>query len=102
VVLLVDKNVMIKIFHSPKNFGGMLLHPLNKVPCLTGLGCLLICKQLNVTLAVSNCKMNNPSKEELAAYLTAQDVRDLPVPNINPNKNGVFSYKDSNIMLPAP
>ncbi len=49
VFLLVDGNGLIKIFHSPKNFGGTLLHPLHKVACLTGLGRSAICVQLDVT-----------------------------------------------------
>jgi hypothetical protein len=31
VFLAADGMKMIKIFHSPKNFGGTLLHPSNKV-----------------------------------------------------------------------
>ena len=43
VFLLVDNNRLIRIFHSPKNFGGTLLRPSNKVACLTGLGRSAIC-----------------------------------------------------------
>lgn len=102
VFLSVDGNGMIKVFHSPKNFGGTLLRPSNKVACLTGLGRLAICVQLDVTSAISDCKMNTPTSEELAACTTAQNVRDLAIPDENPDGDGLFSYEGSNIMLPAP
>ena len=54
VFLAVDGKKMIKIFHSPKNFGGTLLHPSNKVTCLTGLGRSAICVQLDPTLAIAD------------------------------------------------
>jgi hypothetical protein len=93
---------MIKIFHSPKNFGGRLLCPSNKVACLTGLGWSAICMQLDPTLALADCKLVTPSIVDFEACLTAQDVRDLQVPSAKPENGGLYSYKGSNIMLPAP
>ncbi len=61
-----------------------------------------ICVQINVTLAVSDCKFNTPTSKELAACVTAQNVRDLPIPDAAPDADGIFSYKGSNIMMPAP
>lgn len=46
--------------------------------------------------------MNTPTTAELAACTTAENVRDLPIPNMEPDDNGLFSYEGSNIMLPAP
>ncbi len=46
--------------------------------------------------------MNTPTLEELAACITAQNVRDLPLPDNDPDEDGVFSYKGSNTLLPAP
>ncbi len=103
VFLLVDGNGLIKIYHSPKNFGGTLLRPSHKVVCLTGLGRSAICVQLNVASAFADCKMNTPTSEELAACTTAKNVRDLPIPNNDPDEDGDFSYAGgSNIMIPAP
>ncbi len=66
VFLTADGNRMIKIFHSPKDFGGTLLHPTHKVASLTGIGRSAICAQINITPAVAECKMNTPTREELA------------------------------------
>lgn len=74
VFLLVNGAGLIKIYHSPKNFGGTLLCPSHKVACLTGLGCLAICVQLTVASAFADCKMNTPTSEELAACTTAENV----------------------------
>jgi hypothetical protein len=93
---------MIKIIHSPKNFGGTLLHPSNKVVCLTGLGHPAICVQLDLTMALEDCKLVTPIIVDYEACLTAQDVRDLQVPSAKPEHGGFYSYKGSNIMLPAP
>ncbi len=71
VFLTADEKKMIRIFHSPKNIGGMLLHPLNKVACLTGLGCSAICVQLDSTLAVADCKLVTPTIVDFEACLTA-------------------------------
>ena len=101
VFLSVDGRKMIKIFHSPKNFGGTLLRPSHKVACLTGLGRSAICVQVDLTSAVADIKLVTPTIEEFEACSTAQDVRDLPIPEANP-ENGVYSYKGSNIMLLAP
>jgi hypothetical protein len=79
VFLAADGKKMIKIFHSPKNIRGMLLCPLNKVGCLTGLGCSAICVQLDPTLAVADCKLVTPMIVDFEACLTAQDIRDLQV-----------------------
>lgn len=102
VFLAVDGKRMIKIFHSPKNFGGTLLRPSHKVACLTGLGRSEICVQIDLTSAVADSKLVTPSIEEFEACTTAQDVRDLPIPDIIPGENEVYSYEGSNIMLPAP
>ena len=102
VLLLVDGKGMIKIFRSPTNFEGTLLRPSHKVACLTGLGCLAICVQLDVSSAVADCKMNTPTRDELAACLIAKEVGNLPVPDLAPNKNEIFSYEGSNVMMPAP
>ena len=102
VFLLVDGTGLIKVYHSPKNFGGTLLRPSNKVACLTGLGRSAICVQLNVASAFADCKMNTPSSEELAACTTAENVRDFPIPAAEPDEEGDFTYEGSNIMLPAP
>ncbi len=93
---------MIKIFHSPRNFGGTLLCPSNKVPCLTGLGRSRICLQLDPTLAPADCKLVTPTIVDFEACLTAQEVRDLQVPSAEPENGGFYSYEGSNIMLPAP
>ena len=102
VFLLVDGAGLIKIYHSPKNFGGTLLRPSHKVACLTGLGRSAICVQLNVASAFADCKMNTPTSEELAVCTTAENVRDLPIPNADPDEEGTFTYEASNIMIPAP
>jgi hypothetical protein len=79
-----------------------LLHPLNKVVCLTGLGSSAICMQLDPTSALADCKLVTPSIVEFEACLTAQDIRDLQVPSAEPENGGFYSYEGSNIMLPAP
>jgi hypothetical protein len=100
--LTADGKKMIKIFHSPKNFGGTLLCPSNKVACLTGLGRSAICVQLDLMLALKDCKLVTPTIVDFEACLTAQDIRDLQVPSTKPENGGFYSYKGSNIMLPAP
>ncbi len=82
---------IVKIFHSPKNFGGTLLCPLNKVACLTGLGCSAICVQLDPTSALADCKLVNLTITEFEACLTAQDVRDLQVPSAKPENGASFT-----------
>ncbi len=102
VFLAVDRKKMIKIFHSPKNFGGTLLHPSNKVACLTGFGLSAICMQLDPTLALTDCKLVTPTIVYFEAFLTAQDVCDLQVPSAKPENGGFYSCKGSIVMLPAP
>jgi hypothetical protein len=102
VFLTADGKKMIKIFHSPKNFGGMLLCPSNKVICLTGLGRSAICVQLDPTLALPDCKQVTPLIVDFKTCLTAQDIRDLQVPSTKPEDGGFYFSKGSNIMLPAP
>jgi hypothetical protein len=92
VFLAVDRKKMIKIFHSPKNFGGTLLCPSNKVACLTGLGRSVICVQLDPRLALADCKLVTPMIAEFEACLTAQDVHDLQVPSAKPEHGGFYSY----------
>jgi hypothetical protein len=101
VFLAADGKKMIKIFHGLKNFGGILLCPLNEVVCLTGLGCSAICMQLDPMSAVADCKLVTPTIVDFEACPTAQDVRDLQVPSAKPENGGFYSYKGSNIMLPA-
>ena len=43
----------------------------------------------------------HPTFAELASCTTAENVRDLPIPNMEPDEDGLFSYEASNIMLPA-
>jgi hypothetical protein len=102
VFLAVDGKKMIKIFHSPKNFGGRLLSPSNKVVCLTGLGCSAMCMQLDPISAFTDCKLVTPTFVEFEACLTAQNVPDLQVPSAKPENGGFYSYEGSNIVLPAP
>ena len=102
VFLHADGNRKIRCLHSPKNFGGTLLRPTHKVASLTGIGRSAICIQINVALAVAECKINTPTREELAACATAQNVRDIPFPDEAPDENGLFSYEGANIMMPAP
>jgi hypothetical protein len=98
----VDGKKMIKIFHSPKNFRGTLLCPSKKVTCFTGLGCSAICVQLDLMPAVTDCKCVTPTIVEFETCLIAQDIHDLQVPSAKPEDGGFYSYKGSNIMLPAP
>ncbi len=102
VFLLADWNRKIRILHSPKDFGGTLLRPTHKVACLTGIGRSALCVQINVASAVSVCKMNTPTREELANCATADDIQNLPLPDDQPDENGLFSYEGANIMIPAP
>ncbi len=88
VFLAVDRKKMIKIFHSPKNFGGTLLCPSNKVACLTRLGCSAICVQLDLTSALTDCNLVSPTIVEFEAWLTAQDIRYLQVPSAKPENGG--------------
>jgi hypothetical protein len=102
VFLAADGKKMIKIFHSPKNFGRMLLCPSNKVVCLTGLGRLAKCVQLDSMLVVTHCKLVTPTIVDFLACLVAHDVSDLQVPSAEPENGGFYSYEGSNMMLPAP
>jgi hypothetical protein len=102
VFLAADRKKRIKIFHSPKNFGGTLLHPSTKVACLTGLGCLAICMQLDPISALADCKLVTSLIVDFEACLRAKYVRNLQVPSAEPENGGFYSYKGSNIMLPAP
>ncbi len=102
VFLAADRKKMIKIFHSPKNIGGTLLCPWNKVTCLTGLGRSAICVQLDSTSAIADCKLVTPMIVDFEACLIAQDIRDLQVPSAEPDNGGFYSYEGSNLMLPAP
>jgi hypothetical protein len=67
VFLAADGRKTIKIFHSPKNFGGTLLCPSNKVACLTRLSCSVICMQLDLTPAITDCKLVTPKIVEKPA-----------------------------------
>ena len=95
VFLLADGNGLIKIYHSPKDFGGTLLHPSHKVSCLTRLSCLAICVQLYLMSAIVVCNINTPTFTEIAACQTAQDIQDLI-------DDGLFSCEGSNIVRPVP
>jgi hypothetical protein len=53
-------------------------------------------------LAFADCKLVTPLIVDFEGCLTAQDVHDLQVPSAKPENGGFYSYKGSNIMLPAP
>jgi hypothetical protein len=58
--------------------------------------------QLDLTSAIADCKLVIPAIVEFENCLTAQDACDLQVPSAEPEDGGFYSYKGSNIILPAP
>ncbi len=102
VFLAADRLRMLKIFHSPINFGGTLLRPSHKVACLVGMGRSATSIKLDISSATADCNIVTPSVEDLAACLNADDVRALVIPNAVPAAGAFFSYVGSNTLIPAP
>ena len=93
VFLLVDGTGLIKVYHSPKNFGGTLLRPSNKVACLTGLGRSAICVQLNVASAFADCKMTLPLRKSLQPAQRPRMYAIFQSPQRNPMKKEISLMK---------
>jgi hypothetical protein len=99
VILAADANKNVLIFHSPKNFGGTRTHPKNKLIRLIGLTAQATWVQIDLRMmALANCNIIVPKVGEIAGCTTAQEVKDIPIPD----KNGVVNFQGSAIFASAP
>ncbi len=90
-----NKNIL--IFYSPKNFGGTRTCPENKLTGLIGLGAQATWVQIDLRTALENCNIIVPEVNEIAGCTTAQEVKDIPIPD----ENGVVNFKGLAIFAPA-
>ena len=98
VILAADANRNIMLLHSPKNFGGTRSRPDNKVTCMIGLGARSACILPDLNSAFADIRIVVPSVHELAACETAEEVANIPTPDVN----GAVGFEGSGIFIPGP
>ncbi len=98
VILAANANKNVLTFHFPKNFGGTRTRLKNKLIGLIGLGAQATWVQIDLHTALANCNIIVPEVGEIAGCTTAQEVKDIPIPE----KNGVVNFKGLDIFAPAP
>ncbi len=98
VILAADAYKSIMILHNPKNFGGTRSRPANKVACMIGLGNQASYVNVDLKLALADCRIVVPSVTELSDCETAQDVADILVPD----ENGLVGFEGSSISFLSP
>ncbi len=86
------------LLHSPKNFGGTRSRPDNKVTCMIGLGARSACILPDLNSAFADIRIVIPSVHELAACETAEEVANIPTPDVN----GAVGFEGSGIFIPGP
>ena len=83
VILAANSSNRIMLLHTPKNFGGTRTRLANKLFCMLGMGPQAVSILVNLNLVLANCNIIMPTVNELLGCTTAQEVKDIPIPDQN-------------------
>jgi hypothetical protein len=98
VLLTANNRQEIVLLHNPKNFGGTLLRPTDKIGCLLGVGHNAMPVIIDETAALQPLQVAVPPLAEIAACSSIDDLRALATPAVN----GLVNLEAINIFFPAP
>ena len=80
MILGSDGEGSIRIFHSPKNFGGMFTRPTNKIGVLVGLGRKALPVILNASSATQDCDFASPKFADIENCTSSEELEALTFP----------------------
>jgi len=98
VLLTANNRQEIVLLHNPKNFGGTLLRPTDKIGCLLGVGHNATPVIIDATAALQPLQVVVPPLAEIAACSSIDELRALA----QPATNGLANLEAINIFFPAP
>jgi hypothetical protein len=98
VLFATESNKMLLVLHSFKNAGGILLHPEQKLMCLSGTGALATVFEVNPLTLMVECNLVTPTINVLRECTTAIEVTKVEATDTN----GLVTYPGSASFLPAP
>ena len=98
MILGSDGEGSIRIFHSPKNFGGMFTRPTNKIGVLVGLGRKALPVILNASSATQDCNFASPKFTDIENCTSSEELEALTFPRNGTRKN----FEGSSAFIVAP
>ena len=98
MILGSDGEGSIRIFHSPKNFGGMFTRPTNKIGVLVGLGRKALPVILNASSATQDCDFASPKFADIENCTSSEELEALTFPRNGTRKN----FEGSSAFIVAP